>query len=122
MKHQETQETSAHEQKHAVERGGSCGRDAQRAGEPPSRAEGVGKAKHPGAHDGDDDVPQRLRGRRPAPTLQQRRLSIRRHRSPANLGLNLPWPSTSSLWIDSFFARFSLSHLWIYPAPRDARG
>ena len=68
---------STDQKKHAVEGGG--------AGEPAGGAEGVGQAEHPGADDGDNDVPDRLRGGRAAPPLQQRHLRLRRHQPPANL-------------------------------------
>ena len=66
------------QEEHAVEGSGAGAGDAEGPGEPPGGTEGVGQAEHPGAYDGDDDVPQRLRGRG-APPLQQRHLHFRRH-------------------------------------------
>ena len=74
---------STDQKKHAVEGGGAGAGDAEGAGEPAGGAEGVGQAEHPGADDGDNDVPDRLRGGRAAPPLQQRHLRLRRHRPPA---------------------------------------
>ena len=68
------------QQEHAVEGGGPGTSDAESAGEPAGGAEGVGQAEHPGADDGDDDVPDGLRRRgTPSRLLQQRRLRLRRH-------------------------------------------
>ena len=53
---------STDQKKHAVEGGGAGAGDAEGAGEPAGGAEGVGQAEHPGADDGDDDVPDRLGG------------------------------------------------------------
>jgi hypothetical protein len=71
------------EQEHAVEGCGPGASDGEGAGEPAGGAECVGQAEHPGADDGDDDVPDRLRGRRATPPpLQERHIRLRRHRRP----------------------------------------
>lgn len=75
----EEQICNTDKQEHAVEGCGAGAGDAEGACKPAGGAEGVGQAEHPGADDGHDDVPQRLRGRRAPPPLQQRHLRLRRH-------------------------------------------